>query len=84
MHLATGTSHVILALTALINVMEHARQGHYVGLEPFVPYLVLGAVIGAQAGARLSKRVAAHRILQALAVALFLVALRLFTLGGHG
>ncbi len=77
LHLATGTSHFILAVSASVTVLSHASAGHYAELPSFVPYLIVGIVVGAQAGARLSKKVPAQRILQLLALALGFVGFRL-------
>lgn len=76
-HIATGTSHVILAFTSTLTVFGHWRAGHYAENPEFVPYLIVGVVLGAQIGARYSKRVASQRILQVLAVVLLLLAMRL-------
>lgn len=76
-HLAAGTSHAILAITSLLAVVDHYHAGDLTPTPTFVPYLVLGLVLGAQGGAALSKKVASHRILQILALALLSVGLRL-------
>lgn len=76
-HLATGTSHMILALTAGLAVYDHWQSGIYSPLADFAPMLILGVVIGAQIGARHSKRVSSERILQILSMALLIVGLRL-------
>lgn len=76
-HLATGTSHFILAVTAAIAVYGHFVAGDYANLEPFVPFLLLSVVIGAQVGARISKLVPRKTILTLLASALIIVGLRL-------
>ena len=76
-HIATGTSHFILALTSLMTVAGHWLAGHYVDLPSFVPFLIVGIVLGAQIGARYSKKIASKRILQLLAIALLIVAARL-------
>jgi uncharacterized protein len=76
-HLAAGTSHFILAVTAWIATFEHIHMGHLTLGEPTVLYLCTGVVFGAQIGARLSKRVPGHRLLRLLGAALALVGLRL-------
>lgn len=76
-HLATGTSHFVLAVTATIAVLDHFVSGHYAQLEAWVYFLVLGIIAGAQIGARLSKRVSSKMILRLLALALISVGIRL-------
>jgi uncharacterized membrane protein YfcA len=75
--LATGTSQAILALTSSIAVIEHLRRGSYNFLEAWVPFLVLGLVIGAQGGAAISKHIKGKIILRILGLALLSVAIRL-------
>lgn len=76
-HLAAGTSSMILALTSVFAVIEHARLGHYQLMEPFVLFLVVGALIGAQFGASFSRHVSSLVILRLLASVLVLLGLRL-------
>lgn len=77
-HLAAGTSHAILAITSIIAVVDHAWSGDLFHLESFVPFLVVGLITGAQAGAHFSRRVKSHWILRLLSGALLLVSIRLF------
>ncbi len=76
-HLATGTSHLILAVTGWTASFEHISRGDISLFEPEVIYLGVGVVIGAQIGAALSKYVPGRSILKILAVALLLVGIRL-------
>lgn len=80
-HLATGTSHFILGVTALVAVWKHWELGHYIALDYFVPYLIVGIVFGAQIGAQLSKRVSSRKILQFLSLALIITGVRLIMRG---
>lgn len=82
-HLAAGTSHSILAIMSVSAVTMHFIHGDLNNLESFVPYLVIGLVVGAQAGAAFSKKAKSHWILRLLAIALLAVSIRLFlrTLG---
>ncbi len=75
-HLATATSHFILSLMAFTGSATHYLDGSMVGTFAEILPLGLGAVIGAQIGARLSDRIGGTAIVRALAVALFFVALR--------
>lgn len=76
-HLATGTSHCILALTAWFTTALHIYNGELDIRDPMIWQLGLSAVVGAQLGAHLSKRVSGAVILKALSVALFMVGVRL-------
>jgi uncharacterized membrane protein YfcA len=78
-HIATATSHFVLALMSGAGVVTHAVQGSYTvghGLRRTLA-LAAGVALGAQAGARVSTSVPALLIERVLAAALVLVALRL-------
>lgn len=78
-HIATATSHFILAIMATATVITHYAGGSYD--DPFVLNMVIGLVIGvipgAQLGAVLSRKVHGKAIVRALAVCLAIVALRI-------
>jgi len=78
-HIATATSHFILAVMSLVSVVVHLAQGSY--QDPMIQRMVLslgtGAVIGAQAGAYFSHRIRGRVIERALAVSLGLVGMRI-------
>lgn len=75
-HIATATSHFILAVVALAGSLTHLYMGTLLrGLGDIIP-LSIGVVVGAQFGARLSMRLHGGIIIRGLAVALFLVGLR--------
>jgi len=78
-HVATATSHFVLALMSGGAVVTHAIQGSYHVGHGLRRALVLAVTlaIGAQVGARASVRVPALAIERLLAVALLLVAVRL-------
>ncbi len=76
-HIATATSHFILANTALAGTLTHILTGTIAhGLHRTV-LLAIGVVVGAQVGARLSNRIKGPWIIKSLAVALGLVGLRI-------
>lgn len=76
-HIATATSHFVLAILAVTAVIVHAADGTLrPGLARLTP-LVLGVLVGAPFGARISARVPATPILRGLAVALALVGVRM-------
>ncbi len=77
-HIATATSHFILAIMALTGTLVHIGTGSFAqgGVRRTI-CLGLGALLGAQAGAALSARVHGRWIVLGLAVALAFVGLRI-------
>lgn len=82
-HIATATSHFILAIMATVSVVTHLLEGSYADplVQKMVLGLALGVIPGAQIGAYFSKRVKGKFIIRALAVCLGIVALRIFFAG---
>jgi uncharacterized membrane protein YfcA len=76
-HIATATSHFVIAITTLAAVITHIVTGTYTEDIWRVVVLSAGAVIGAQFGARLSRKVSAVWIIRLLAAGLSLVGIRL-------
>lgn len=83
-HIATATSHFVLAIMAIVGTITHLLSGDLSDGLARTAYLAVGAVVGAQLGARLSRRVGGTLIVQALSAALVLVALRLAAQGLFG
>jgi uncharacterized membrane protein YfcA len=83
-HIATATSHFILAVMSWVSVVVHMLRGNYhdPAIQRMVLYLGIGAILGAQAGAYFSHRVKGRAIERALAVSLGLVGIRIL-LGHH-
>lgn len=78
-HIATATSHFVLAWMAGAGTVTHALSGSFAhgdGLRRAAA-LSVGVVVGAQAGARVSRRLAGRHIEWLLAVALLGLASRL-------
>jgi uncharacterized membrane protein YfcA len=78
-HIATATSHFILAIMALAGTLTHLADGNLGpehGLNQ-VLLLTVGVVPGAQLGAKLSHRVQGPLIIRLLGVALLIVGVRL-------
>ena len=76
-HVATATSHFVLAILSLAGVIEHVREGTLLpALGRIVP-LAAGVLVGAPLGARLSSRIHGRWIMRGLAVALVVVGMRL-------
>ncbi|MFN2464768.1 MAG: sulfite exporter TauE/SafE family protein [Candidatus Dormibacteria bacterium] len=76
-HVATATSHAVLAVMAGAGTATHVFQGAFGGIVYRTLFLGAGVVVGAQVGARLSERVRATWLLRLLALALLVVGLRL-------
>jgi len=78
-HIATATSHFVLAVMALVATLTHLLAGsfhHGTGLRRAAA-LSVGVVVGAQLGARLSQRLSGRLIQQLLAGGLFALGVRL-------
>ena len=76
-HIATATSHFILANMALTGTMTHILTGTFTHGVHRTVFLALGVMVGAQLGARLSSRIKGTWIIKSLAVALGLVGVRI-------
>jgi uncharacterized membrane protein YfcA len=76
-HVATSTSHAVLAILSLAGVAVHAADGTLAPVLGRVLPIGAGALLGAQLGARLSTVVQGRWILRGLGVALFAVGVRL-------
>ncbi|MGN6212096.1 sulfite exporter TauE/SafE family protein [Parafilimonas sp.] len=76
-HVATATSHFVLAIMALSGTIVHLVNGTMQeGLRTAL-FIGIGVITGAQIGAYFSNKVKAKGIVKALAVALVIVGLRL-------
>ena len=76
-HVATATSHFILAIMALAGTLVHVGTGALAQSWPETLGLGLGVLLGAQLGAYFSKRVKSAWIIRSLAFALGLVGIRI-------
>jgi uncharacterized protein len=82
-HVATATSHAVLAVTTLVATLVHAGQGDYQGTLPLTLATAAGALAGAPLGARLSRFVPGKTLLRILAAMLAFIAVRLIAPHGH-
>ncbi|HUH33652.1 MAG TPA: sulfite exporter TauE/SafE family protein [Daejeonella sp.] len=82
-HIATATSHFILAIMATVSVIVHFIDGNY--SDPLILKMVIGLVVGvipgAQLGAFLSRRMQGKIIIKALAGALIIAGIRILVSG---
>lgn len=76
-HIATATSHFVLAIMALTGTLVHIAQGAFAHGLRRTAILAVGVLVGAQAGAWLSNRTGGKTIIRGLAVALAFVGIRL-------
>lgn len=76
-HMATGTSHAVLAVMAGTGTLVHAVSGVFDPVIRRTLALSAGVVVGAQIGARLSARIGGPRIVRLLGFGLLVVAVRL-------
>lgn len=77
-HVATATSHFVLAISTFFGVTAHYIM-HNILLVPAIT-IGTGALLGAQGGAWLAQRVQSRPILIVLSILLFLVGIRLIFL----
>jgi uncharacterized membrane protein YfcA len=82
-HTATATSHFVLAVTALAGTCVHLSAGTLDGQWPTIIALGLGAIGGAQVGARLAQRLHGRWIVRGLAIALAIAGLRIMLAARH-
>jgi uncharacterized membrane protein YfcA len=83
-HVATATSHFVLAIMATVGTATHVVAGDFGGQWSRPVLISIGAVIGAQGGAWLSRRVHGTWIVRLLTASLVVVALRLAAQGLFG
>jgi uncharacterized protein len=79
-HVATATSHFILAIMALTGTLVHVLNGSLTHGVHHLFFLAAGVVLGAQVGAHLSRFMRGDWIIRSLAVALGLVGIRILFL----
>lgn len=76
-HIATATSHFILAITSFFAVIIFTGM-HEIDLD-FAIFIGVGAILGAYFGARLAKNTKPRFIKRAIAVCLLMLAMKLIT-----
>jgi len=78
-HVATATSHFILAVMALVGTLVHLFLGQFTQAYELLP-LAIGVILGAQLGASVSRRVHGRWIVRVLGAALAIVGIRLLAM----
>ena len=76
-HIATATSHFILAIMALTGTIVHIITGSFSGGIGRTLAIGAGALLGAQIGAKLSTKIHGKWIIKGLALALLFVGIRI-------
>jgi uncharacterized membrane protein YfcA len=76
-HVATATSHFVLAVMAFTGTVVHIASGNFAQGTMRTALIAAGVVVGAQVGARLSRRVGGKSIIRGLALAMLFVGVRL-------
>ncbi len=79
-HVATATSHFILAIMALTGTMVHIGMGSFHEGARHTLSLSIGVLLGAPIGAYLSTRIGGSWIVRSLALALCFVGIRILSL----
>lgn len=79
-HIATATSHFILAIMALTGTVVHIATGSFNHGVHRTIALAIGVLLGAQIGARLSEKIRGRWIIRGLAIALGVVGLRILAM----
>lgn len=78
-HVATATSHFVLACSSAFGVVSHFLLNHIIWLPAIG--IAAGAAIGAQIGAKISQKTKSKIILGLLSLAMFALGCRLILLG---
>ena len=78
-HVSTATSHFVLAISSFVGVISHFFLDHIVWIPAIS--IGIGAIIGAQIGAKLSRRTRPKIILTLLSCAVFALGIRLIFMG---
>jgi len=79
-HVATATSHLILAFMAFTGTLTHVLSGSFATGAHRTAALAIGVVAGAQIGARLSDRIGGMAIVRLLAAGLAVLGVRILLL----
>ena len=76
-HLATATSHFVLAIMTFSATVYHVCAGHLTGKYLLTFFMIIGVTAGAQLGAWASRKVSGKWIVKGLAIALMIAAARI-------
>jgi uncharacterized membrane protein YfcA len=80
-HVATATSHFVLAIMSFTGVMTHVVSGNFSSSQAYLTLsLAIGALLGAPLGAHISGKIHGNWIIRGLALALVVVGIRILIL----
>ena len=80
-HVATATSHFVLAIMSFTGVMTHVISGNFSSSQAYLTLsLAIGALLGAPLGAHISGKIHGNWIIRGLALALVVVGIRILML----
>ncbi len=71
----TGVSSMAVAIVASIGSIRYGVKGY--GVEPFIPYLIVGGILGALAGNRINTGLNNKALKKIFSIVLFMTALRM-------
>ena len=71
----TGVSSMAVAIVASIGSIRYGIKGY--GVEPFIPYLIIGGIIGALAGNKINTGLNNNALKKIFSIVLFITALRM-------
>jgi len=80
-HFAIATSLFVLCISSFISLLVHLTEGSLANVSAMAIYIGVGAIIGAQFGARLSKKFKGSILMIILAAALVIAGIRILILG---
>jgi len=71
----TGVSSMAVAIVATVGSIRYSLRGY--GLEPFIPYLIGGGILGALAGNQINKGLNSNSLIKIFSIVLFITAIRM-------
>ena len=73
--LITGVSSMAVAIVATVGSIRYGSKGY--GLEPFIPHLIIGGILGALAGNQINKKLNNKSLKKIFSIVLFITAIRM-------
>ena len=71
----TGVSSMAVAIVATVGSIRYSSEGY--GLGPFIPYLIVGGILGALVGNRLNKGLDSNSLKKIFSIVLLITAIRM-------
>ena len=71
----TGVSSMAVAIVATVGSIRYGSKGY--GLEPFMPHLIIGGILGALAGNQINKKLNNKSLKKIFSIVLFITAIRM-------